>query len=185
MLSTFIIPTRVQADGGKLVEPIFKFVAWLGDQVLDFLQTKVGGLIPMGAEYKITYSPGNIFANKIAVFDINFINPNAYSQTVEQKVFQDNIGTKNFDGKLNYQDLVKKYGFPGIHAREYIKSRTSWGSYWNFTNKYNQYYEIWEWEYNGYKYSAELTADYRDYYGEDDITEFSLERSIIYTWRRK
>jgi len=89
MLGNFVMPTRVQAKitGGDLAQPVMQFVAWLGDMVVEFLQKNVGNggdITDMDGNYAIKYTLGNIFANEIALLDVNFVSPNEYEVSNEE-----------------------------------------------------------------------------------------------------
>ena len=83
MMGNFILPNRVQAiSGGTLAQPIFDFIAWIGDSVLEFLQKTIGNggdIQDADGNFLIQYTIGNIFANSIASFDVNFVSPNKYT----------------------------------------------------------------------------------------------------------
>jgi len=112
MLSNSIIVPRVQAlSGGDLAKPIFQFIAWLGDIVMDFLQIRVGGMVEIGPDYNIQYSPGTIFSNKIALFDINFVKPNEnYKQ--EYTDWTRISAVNSYWNTDDWEKYVAEYGFP-------------------------------------------------------------------------
>ena len=87
MLGNLAMPNYVQASvAGKLAEPIFSFITWIADQIMSFLQVNLGNggdIVGIRGDYQISYSPGNIFANNIALFDINFVKPNKYKPIIE------------------------------------------------------------------------------------------------------
>jgi len=90
MISNFILPNRVQAlSGGDLAQPIFQFITWLGDIVLEFMQKPlvgVGTIQDVDDQYAIKYSPGIIFSGEVLAFDINFLNPKESKEVFKEKV---------------------------------------------------------------------------------------------------
>lgn len=134
MLGNFVMPTRVQAKtlGGVLAEPIFDFITWIADEVIEFLQEKIGqsGEIQgYDGKYDITYSLGNIFSNKIAMFDVNFVNPNddykfyqsaddGWIISKEDKGMGSHVieGTATIDEKSMFKDVLGKV--PASYIKE-------------------------------------------------------------------
>lgn len=83
MLCNFIIPNATYADdtgsGGPIFNPIAKFVTYLCDSVMQFMQdsfTTTESIDKGDGTYNFQYSPGIIFSGKVAGLDINFIEPN-------------------------------------------------------------------------------------------------------------
>ena len=116
MLGNFVMPNYSHAiSAGKLAEPIFSFITWIGDEILSFLQVKVAGGLPLNDEKNnITYSPGNIFANNIAIFDINFIQPNDKTSAIfidsEEDIYHKEYSVNQINNELsnNYNKEVYK-----------------------------------------------------------------------------
>lgn len=89
MTTNFVMPNYVQAKspGEKLVSGLFYLIAKLGDVGISIMQKYMTGEDePInGKNMNIKYSPGMIFANKVPMLDINFINPRKESITIDDE----------------------------------------------------------------------------------------------------
>lgn len=86
MLCNFILPNYIYAadtnDGGDLLADIAKFICFVPDVVVEFLQDMFISSQKIkisDEEYKIKYAPGTIFSGEIPAFNTNFITPNEKS----------------------------------------------------------------------------------------------------------
>lgn len=83
MLCNFIVPNFTYAandeDSGTIFAPISKFITFLCDSIMQFLQntfTSVESINQGDGTYNFQYSPAIIFSGTVPAFDINFITPN-------------------------------------------------------------------------------------------------------------
>ena len=84
MLCNFIMPNITYAagddeKGGPIFDPIAKFVTYLCDSIMQYLQntfTSNANIDNGDGTYNFQYSPGIIFSGKVLGLDINFIEPN-------------------------------------------------------------------------------------------------------------
>ena len=83
MLCNFIVPNYAYAadtdDGGELFDPVIKFVTFLCDSVMQFMQnsfTSNASIDNGDGTYNFQYSPAIIFSGTVQGLDINFITPN-------------------------------------------------------------------------------------------------------------
>jgi len=206
-LTNFVMPNHSQAiSGGDLAEPIFQFVTWLGDCVIEFLQKNIGNgedFRTVGGDFRITYTLGNIFANKIAMLDVNFVEPNEY-----ERILEGGWKRLEYDGNVKWSsDYLTPEGsaIKGLTAEApsdwYYKSNTyettsrnledidNWGP-----DDIHTVY-IWEWQNEGKDYLCRIeydhvppSVDYARLYVKTDVTSeevpsiaFKLQ-SIIAKW---
>ena len=95
---TGFLPNFVQAEtdpeeGGGILEPIEKFVVYLSDKVMQWLQTTFTSSenIEVGdGTYNFQYSPAIIFSGTVPAFDINFIKPNTDTRSNYESFLRDN-----------------------------------------------------------------------------------------------
>lgn len=66
-------------NGGRMLEPIERFVVYICDKVMQWMQTTFVSTddIDQGdGTYNYQFSPAVIFSGTVPAFDIDFINPN-------------------------------------------------------------------------------------------------------------
>ena len=83
MLCNFIMPNFTYAatdeDSGTVFAPISKFITFLCDSIMQFLQntfTSIESINQGDGTYNFQYSPAIIFSGTVPALDINFITPN-------------------------------------------------------------------------------------------------------------
>ena len=110
MLCNFIIPNVTYGydvgSGGSIFNPFFKFVTFLCDSVMQFLQnsfTSNQSIDNGDGTYLYQYSPGIIFSGTVQGLDINFITPNTDTRNI-------NNYEAFFRTKVNEYDKADNWG---------------------------------------------------------------------------
>lgn len=115
MLCNFIMPNNIFAaeeeDSGTVFAPVCKFITFLCDNVMQFMQdtfTTPQKIKTAGNIYNFQYSPAIIFSGTVQAFDVNFIKPNT-----------------DIRSEGNYESFFKE------KQKEYYKRarKQSWGDY--------------------------------------------------------
>ena len=82
MLCNFIMPYTTYAvddDGGTIFDPFAKFITFLCDNIMQFMQDKfttTEKILQEDGTYNFQYSPAIIFSGTVQGLDVNFLKPN-------------------------------------------------------------------------------------------------------------
>lgn len=106
-------------NGGGILEPIEKFVVYLCDKVMQWLQTTFTSTdtLEVGdGTYNFQYSPAIIFSGTVPVFDVNFITPkdeeseqsNDYSKYVKIVMNANYDNSKGNSDSTSFDNASKK-----------------------------------------------------------------------------
>ena len=94
MLCNFIMPNYAYAadtdGGGSIFDPLIKFVTFLCDSVMQFMQnsfTSSQSIDNGDGTYNFQYSPAIIFSGTVQGLDINFITPNTDTRNINNYDF--------------------------------------------------------------------------------------------------
>ena len=116
MLCNFIIPNcsyALSTDGGDLFNPISKFITYLCDSIMQYLQstfTSNQSISNGDGTFNFQYSPAIIFSGTVQGLDINFIKPNtdernSYNFEVWLKAKREDFGAESTQYK--WEDYEK------------------------------------------------------------------------------
>ena len=195
MLCNFIIPNYAYAiaknpeiqpnvnqagakngDSGVIFAPFCKFITFLCDNVMQFMQntfTSVEDIEQEDGTYDFKYSPGIIFSGTVPAFDINFINPGTSSvatSSIEDYIIKNEANfrmTQSIDSDVYEQKLaqIKSTKYDGaLTGREYMYS----GDYRD-TIKYDIYYKI-----NNNTLTVETIGEFGTKVGSDLVRRYYI-----------
>ena len=162
MLCNFITPKITYAasdkDSGVIFAPISKFITFLCDSVMQFLQDNFVTTEKIKQEdgtYIFQYSPAIIFSGTVPAFDINFIEPNpdvrntnnfdAYIRNMEESYYEyvnnntpDGMKLIQFNSKEEYDNAIKNIE-DKEERKQYQNTHTGFGFYSGTVVYYYEY----------------------------------------------
>lgn len=176
MLCNFIMPGNVYAaqedDSGVIFAPFFKFVTFLCDSIMQFMQNTFISQDKIEVQegiWDFQYSPAIIFSGTVPAFDINFITPN-------QKVSSDYIDflNKNED---KYFDEIQNDGGTNVSEEQY-------NNYFAAIKEKEGIQQITDSHINAIPGVARTSVTHKMYYEETrgEKTYFCLEYFVETTW---
>ena len=164
MLCNFIIPNITYAasdeDSGTIFAPFSKFITYLCDSMMQFLQNTFVSTESIKVEkgvWDFKYSPAIIFSGIVPAFDVNFIKPNNETETSN--------GYRTFI-KTNVEKYFNQTLVSGVKETEYY-------SYLENAKKHEGY-RVYKDDYKNEYWTGDITVIYyEEVRGED--TYFCME----------
>ena len=151
MLCNFVMPNYAYAktdtqDGGDLLVAVAKFVAFLDDKVMQWLQNSFMSMDDIEQEdgkYNFQYSPGIIFSGQVPALDVNFIEPNEDKKESEGGGFTASKISNNISNYYNKRTLLLdnsiEFGKKRDEAKAKYPNYCSGQKNYSIVSNYNYY----------------------------------------------
>ena len=180
------VPSQVHADtdtaeGGETFAPFSKFVTFLCDSIMQFLQSTLTSnqSIEVGdGTYNFQYSPAIIFSGTVPALDINFIKPNEDTRNTNNygefvlKLVADYLEEEGeLDETVSFDSVINE---AKNHDYKIEKYQDGPGIYFGSVIKYDVYY----WEENNTLYVNALVQEAVEYMGWRPMGVYSEEFKI-------